>query len=414
MKEERIQELLQKPQPITVCELCAEKFNLIIPSYQRGYRWTEKEIVRLIKDVLAYNSTKDGEFYCLQPLVVRHILVNGKHQWRVIDGQQRLTTIYLLLKLLDSSEDCYSLEYDRENILAKMFENTGQFDKEENCEVFHLAKARKVIEDFFKLEKDALEKKNLLQENILSHCSFILYVMKEDKEKSLKDIDKMEHDLFNNLNSGKISLTESELVKALFLHNVGETKLVKEVKQISMSEKLDTMERTLREDEMWYFLAGDKSKPSSCIDYLYRVWYLAEHETLPADIDYPIFSSMEEKISSDSQMRQKWEEIKKCFYTITGWYSDPLLYNLIGYLEGRKVSKKNYQNNPPFNEHLLAELYRHATSAQANGCLPSKKAFIQYVKDLCLNSIPPPNILTYVSIRTNMMFLMSCFLSMSQ
>lgn len=99
----------------------------------------------------------------------------------------------------------------------------------------------------------------------------------------------MEHDLFNNLNSGKISLTESELIKALFLHNIGEIKTVKEVKQISMSEELDLMERTLREDEMWYFLAGDQKKPSSCIDYLYKVWYLSQHEEIPQNVDYPIF-----------------------------------------------------------------------------------------------------------------------------
>lgn len=94
MSEDQLIKLLEKPLPISVDELCKQGFDFIIPSYQRGYRWTPKEVVRLILDVLSYNKDKDGNFYCLQPLVVRHKKFNGKHIWRVIDGQQRLTTIF--------------------------------------------------------------------------------------------------------------------------------------------------------------------------------------------------------------------------------------------------------------------------------------------------------------------------------
>ena len=79
--EDKIQELLLEPRPIKVGELCRKNFNLIIPSYQRGYRWTKKEVLRLIEDVFLYDEKKDGSFYCLQPLVVRHIESNGE-QWK--------------------------------------------------------------------------------------------------------------------------------------------------------------------------------------------------------------------------------------------------------------------------------------------------------------------------------------------
>lgn len=383
--EDYIQELLLEPKPIKVGELCRKKFSLIIPSYQRGYRWTEKEVLRLIEDIFLYDEKKDGSFYCLQPLVVRHIESNGKHEWRVIDGQQRLTTIYLILKAIGYDSECYSLEYERENILGRIY--GGDFNSpESSCEIWHLSMAKKAIEGW--IAQDTEKKKEKLRTNILEYCSFILYVMKEDEQLSEKEKGQMEHDLFNNLNFGKISLTESELIKALFLHNVGETKAVKEIKQISMSEELDIMERTLREDEMWYFLAGDQEKPSSCIDYLYKVWYLSQYEKIPNEVDYPIFSSLEESITSDKEMLRKWEELKKCFHIITGWYHDPLLYNLIGYLEGRKFPKYLPKDYPLFHEHLLAKFYKFSTSKNGEQKLPTRKEFIEYVKEQCSFSIP--------------------------
>lgn len=383
MIEESIQNYLEKPLPISIDELCEKKFNFIIPSYQRGYRWTEKEVKCLIKDVLAYKQEKDGPFYCLQPLVVRNVFVNGKYQWRVIDGQQRLTTIYLILKeLFGGGEGCYSLEYERDNFLTQISEYRG----DENSEIYHLKKAEETIRTFL-IEREQVCKE-VLRTNVSNHCCFIFYVMKEGMNASDEESDRMERELFNNLNSGKIPLTESELIKALFLHNIGETRLVKEVKQISMSEELDRMERTLREDEMWYFLAGDRQKPSNCIDYLYKVWYRSKYTEIPMDVDYPIFSCLEEEMSTDSRMLAKWQEIKNCFYTLTGWYSDSLLYNLIGYLEGRKKPKNMTREYPPFHDELLAGLYRYATGGKDTQYQPTRKAFINYVKEQCLKSIP--------------------------
>lgn len=381
---EEIIKYLYGPATITVDKLCKEGFNLKIPSYQRGYRWTKNEVERLLEDVYHYSHDKDGDFYCLQPLVVRHIMREGTHEWKVIDGQQRLTTIYMILKAIGDANTCYSLEYEREKILDSIYGD--KVDVESSCEVWHLSMARKAIDDW--IGKGPDQRKKVLKENIRQHCRFILYVMKECEQLSKKELDVMEHTLFNNLNSGKISLTESELIKALFLHHVGEIQVVKEVKQVSMSEELDFMERTLREDEMWYFLAGDQQKSSSCIDYLYKVWYLSVHEEIPKDADHPIFSSLEESIISDKEMIHQWKELKKCFHIITGWYQDPVLYNLIGYLEGRKRPKYMAKNYPPFHEDLLAMFYRFATSKGEKSKLPTRKEFLNYVKKQCMLSIP--------------------------
>lgn len=84
----------------SVRELLGMKF--FIPNYQRGYRWTEQQVLDLLNDIrdFSYIKRKDYEYYCLQPLVVRTMAEKDKmlndldlnETWyEVIDGQQRLT-----------------------------------------------------------------------------------------------------------------------------------------------------------------------------------------------------------------------------------------------------------------------------------------------------------------------------------
>ena len=64
-----------------------------VPNYQRGYRWKESQVQQLLNDIKEFDYEKNNEkkFYCLQPLVVTEDKENG---WVVIDGQQRLTTLF--------------------------------------------------------------------------------------------------------------------------------------------------------------------------------------------------------------------------------------------------------------------------------------------------------------------------------
>lgn len=92
-----------------VDELLGMKFY--IPNYQRGYRWTEQQVKDLLNDINEFSpetnrNSNDTSWYCLQPLVVRQMDESDsrlkeevdKNSWyEVIDGQQRLTTIYLVI-----------------------------------------------------------------------------------------------------------------------------------------------------------------------------------------------------------------------------------------------------------------------------------------------------------------------------
>lgn len=70
-----------------------------LPDYQRGYRWTSEEIKLLLDDI--YESA--GKPYCLQPIVVK----KSNERFELIDGQQRLTTIYLICKYMEANWEIY-------------------------------------------------------------------------------------------------------------------------------------------------------------------------------------------------------------------------------------------------------------------------------------------------------------------
>lgn len=74
----------------------------VIPRYQRAYAWEEKEIEQLIDDICDDNDPKRD--YYIGSLIVARRKAGDEVEYEVIDGQQRLTTIYLLLQcLLDES-----------------------------------------------------------------------------------------------------------------------------------------------------------------------------------------------------------------------------------------------------------------------------------------------------------------------
>ena len=96
--------------------------KFFIPNYQRGYRWDAQQAIDLLEDISAFMKKTNGnpsEIYCIQPLVVQskeedNLLEDVRRaesiekvkellqssSWSVIDGQQRLTTIYLILSCL--------------------------------------------------------------------------------------------------------------------------------------------------------------------------------------------------------------------------------------------------------------------------------------------------------------------------
>ena len=84
--------------------------KFVVPAYQRGYRWG-KEATRLLDDIM---EIADSDYrYCLQPIVIKKLSDDDSNE--LIDGQQRLTTLFLIYKVLkelfDEIKINYSLTY---------------------------------------------------------------------------------------------------------------------------------------------------------------------------------------------------------------------------------------------------------------------------------------------------------------
>jgi len=332
----------------SVSELLGMKF--FIPSYQRGYRWTELQINDLLHDIYEFDKGVDGDFYCLQPLVVKErkkeileeikkaksineVITLLKGEWIVIDGQQRLTTIYLILRAL-KNEQRPTLEYERESYIKKCDESN--IIDNSNIEIYHLTKAKSIINTW--IDKKDKENKEAFKKKILEQTKFIFY--------NVGDVSKeQEHDIFNNLNSGKIALTNAELIKALFLNKVGREEIEhREVEQRLLADEFDQIERTLRQDEFWYFLAGNTKKPSSCINLLFDLMLAKSEKNDQYRIDEPFrtFFYFNDLINGneneDSYMKSKkiWDDVRKVFHIMQGWFNDSVTYNLIGYHRAAK------------------------------------------------------------------------------
>ena len=146
--------------------------NFFIPGYQRGYRWTEQQVEDLLNDINEFKP-ENNSWYCLQPLVIKKTILdinqfktdiqdktelqditdalNKQIRYEVIDGQQRLTTIYLILACLGVTYK-YTIEYETRKGSKGFLENISEKNEAEaqsNIDFFYMHKAYETIEKFF-------------------------------------------------------------------------------------------------------------------------------------------------------------------------------------------------------------------------------------------------------------------------
>lgn len=296
--------------------------HFYVPDYQRGYRWGKTEVEALLNDVYEYGGKPkkaENESYCLQPVVVRNL----SDKYELIDGQQRLTTLYLIYVYMNKasggfmSEPKFSISYETREESADFLNNPDESKKETNIDFFFIYNAYQTIADWFQ-SKGKIQSTLTNINKYLDECVKIIWYEVPDTENSAN--------LFTRLNIGKIPLTSSELVKALFLKNESENS----IRQEELSLEWDNMEKELHNEDFWGFLTN--SETDNYPTRIDLVLDLISRKTVYDKETYSTFFYFDKKYKEGSSLEDIWSEIQHHFLTLKEWFYDHDFYHKIGYL----------------------------------------------------------------------------------
>lgn len=306
--------------------------KIFIPSYQRGYRWTNAEVTQLLDDI---TKDKSGGYF-LQLLAVRRD--TEKSKLRIIDGQQRLTTCLLALKELtfcSSSCSCLNLmEYETRKC------NGGGIDKA------YRDVASQTIAKY--VEENSEIDKNRLIENILN-CRFLYYDVVEEKE---------EMPLFHRLNMWKMPMRDSELVKCLILGKDGDDLESRCIRAFQWEQ----IERRLTNNRFLAFIARTPEKYSDDRFGLFLrsvIGFDKSNDDLNENEKFPLFTYVS---SMDKEARLGfWTDVVEMFRQFETWFGNPYQYHLLGwYLHCR--TRNNTISDELLNRCTLSKAQEYARS----------------------------------------------------
>jgi len=334
----------------TVSELLRKSF--FIPSYQRGYRWTKQQVEDLLNDIDSFtpkevqnSSENEKTWYCLQPLVIKILaekeknknkLDIGKEWCEVIDGQQRLTTIFLILHYFNQGyvenrrKKLFELNYEtrkNSNDFLQKVNDESKENADSNIDYQHIFNAYQAISEWFN-EKGDQYNQNEFESKFQKYTKVIWYETDQSQDG---------RDIFSRINMGKIHLTNSELIKALFLNssnfksqNSNDEERIR-LKQLEIATEWDNIETALHNEEFWLFINKDESEKETRIEFLFE---LLVGKSNNDEDNYFTFREFNKKITDNSEknISDNWKEVKRYFQTLQNWFDDRELYHKIGFL----------------------------------------------------------------------------------
>lgn len=305
-----------------------EKVSFRIPAYQRGYRWKKADVTRLLADLKEFLDEGDEgrQFYCLQPLVVKKAVDehDKPEHWEVVDGQQRLTTLFLLWKYLNDKPP-YELVYETRKhsegfLNAPAAEENGRFP---NIDFHHIYHAHLAILEWFSGAENERERfRKLLADSDPAgrNVRIIWYEIGAEDDAVAA---------FTRLNVGKIPLTDEELVRALFLRNQKCGNSAEGAFQHRLALEWDRIETSLQEPDFWGFVSNQTDSEGGRIRLLFE---LCAPEGI-STADHGIFHHYEEKLRdvTPERLRAEWQHIVSCFEQLQEWHRDPEFFHLVGF-----------------------------------------------------------------------------------
>ena len=313
--------------------------HYLIPYYQRGYRWDEINVKALLEDIDNFINLDEGK-YCLQPIVVvPRIDDEGKNILEVVDGQQRLITMFIIFKCINKRK--YKIIFEKRELSTSFLENLSEDTYSDDNPDFHfMSQAHRLIKEFFdnKMRHDVGYEDDFYA-RLTKKVEVIWYQIEElrrlENETDTKKIEDKKIDIFNRLNIGKIPLTDAELIRALLLSKIKIELSDREaiMRQAEISNEWHEIEIALRNQEFWGFL---NTKPieevSSAIELIFKL--IAGEDSK----NYSTYLWFEKQIKSDNPLQEKknaeelWTKTKQIFYKFKFWFETNTLYHHLGFL----------------------------------------------------------------------------------
>ena len=332
---------------VTLADIQREKMAFYVRDYQRGYRWTKPQLTSFVDDLISSGAT--GTRCFMQPIVVKKVPLGDynavltedglsnysvnvtnteKEQnslpesvYEIVDGQQRLTTLWLLLTVL-KEKPTFSIFYENKRGVDQAFHENAK--KELND--LRFGGPGGVGRQRPRGAGLQINHTTPIQEALHNKLTFVWYQFDEENAETK----------FRTLNDGQIALTSAELTKAALLNALSESP-----RQEMIAAEWDQVEHQLQDDEFWYFLSRTDFPEKSRMDFLLELYVRSmgqkELTTRPRDIDlnqenfpyYVLSSKDDDRLRNPDEF---WRNIKKTFDSLRSWYEDDELYWRIGYL----------------------------------------------------------------------------------
>lgn len=334
-----------------------EKAYYHIPLYQRGYKWTSKQVNKLLDDINLFQP-EGTKFYCLQNIT----LVPQETCFNVVDGQQRLTTLVLLLSYLERKDlvqdkltfPTNSIRSYTNNFLKEMVTNeAATFPKSawedfiltkkdyDHQDIYHLFGAYKAIENWFEDKKwsNAEDKANFSRK-ILNHVKLIINRIEEEGNTS-------EEKIFGNLNSKRVPLDGADLVRAIIITRVakeegkkeGDIKNIVRVneKRVKIGWQLDQINNWWSRGEVKNYFArfiSIKSEEAGVGNKLFK------EKKYPINLLYLLFAEKQGENELTLEFIERYnnnaiglyKELLELNNSLKDWFEDRVLYHYLGFL----------------------------------------------------------------------------------
>lgn len=160
---------------------------------------------------------------------------------------------------------------------------------------------------------------------------------------------------FLSENKGKIPLTDTEKIKALFLQRRNFENKIKDLKQLSIAKDWELIENTLHRNDFWSFVSNDIQQEDGRINIIFKYLFDKDPQnTIRPDEDDYLFRYYYQKfalIRKNGTINQVstgidrlWNDVMDCFRMLQNWFYNPKVYNLVGLLIKHGCSIRDISN----------------------------------------------------------------------